>query len=1285
MFRRRSTLVFTLCLFVGGLALGQDAPAFPRTPLIVAEAALELAGQATPAAYPDADLVVVADYTKVAYEPDGSSMEWSEGYTKVMTEKGKRDAGSLSFRFMAHYGRVEILLAEIIRPDGGRTVVDVAAQSREMVDSSQMGSNIFDPNQKLVTLTIPGIELGDVIRLAISRTTFKARVPNTWADYQVFEYQYPILSLVYEIHAPSERPLAVVRLRDEIPGTMSYAEERQDRGTLHRWTVRNVPQAFPEPNMPEMHTVVQRLLVSTIADWREISRWYWKLCEPRLETTTEAMRAEVDKLVEGAQTWEERVRRIFTFVSQRIRYMGITPEDEAPGYEPHDVSMTFENRYGVCRDKAALLVAMLRMADIQAYPVIIHAGPRKDSEVPQPFFNHAVVAVEREGIPPEVEGADRYLLMDPTDENTRDLLPGNLRNKSFLVAHPEGETLLDSGPNPVEENLVRIRTSGVLDANDTLTLDTEIAFEGVNDNAYRNHFSRLKPEERRRFFEGLVRAQVAGAMLTEFTLLPEDLRDTEQPLVASLRSVSPDYPVAGAGAWVIGLPWFSSSVGYANWVIGRTGLSRRRFPLDTDPTCGVEETITLELGSRFAEPRVLPDRTRLDSEGLFYEQQILAHEGTLSASVRFHVRSSEFSPGEYLELRDHLKEIEFSARRRPIYDPPLGPDENDATVLLSETRIELESARAWTSLTRNRTRILTYAGKKANSELKLGFNPAWQTVEVLEARVTAPDGTLREVEAHERNLMDAAWVGGAPRYPAERTLVVSLPGVEVGSVIETLVKRTQKHAPFFSMNHVFQGFDPIEVASLEISCPSGLALSLLEPESTPALSIVREFGEEQGVTRLRWSAANVPALRRDDNLPPAWAFLPTVFASSGDWEAYGADLSRRIRDLASNQPSASLKAAELVQGVKSERERILAIRDFVARSVRVAGPDFTVLPLDSWSPADVTLRDGYGHRTDQAILMLAMLEAVGVPAAPVLVAGGSPVLPSVLEPLLQCPQRSLFNTLLVRAEMSEGDAVLLNDTDHYAELGTTPHELQPCLSLDGTQGFVELSPLLRTRSDREWLLEVAVDGSARITEERRYHGTEVNAFRRQYREMPPEERSRHHQEMVASVSQAAEPLGDLFTDLAAYPGIHRMRVQVPRYAVREQGTLHLLLPGLEQNLLGLRSERRAWPLYRGRESISQTRHTVLFPASATKVLAAPPARATFDFPGGFGVVTVETGIRRLEDGQLEVTLLRKVGLQSAVASPDLYPALLAMNRQLQHPRFRTLLVEMGVDQERAAD
>ena len=74
---------------------------------------------------------------------------------------------------------------------------------------------------------------------------------------------------------------------------------------------------------------------------------------------------------------------------------------------------------------------MLRAAGLKAYPVLINVGAKKDKEVPNPDFNHAIVSVEL--------NKGEYLLMDPTDEHARDLLPAHDCDKSYLVCRPEGE------------------------------------------------------------------------------------------------------------------------------------------------------------------------------------------------------------------------------------------------------------------------------------------------------------------------------------------------------------------------------------------------------------------------------------------------------------------------------------------------------------------------------------------------------------------------------------------------------------------------------------------------------------------------------------------------------------------------------------------------------------------------------------------------------------------------------------------------------------------------------
>ena len=368
---RMMAAVLGIWMLLPGLVVWAQAPATTSS-----EAAIGLlnmasvrasAADVTQAAYPDADDVLVDDHIVVTYEADGTSVTIDDTVVKVLTEKGRLNNRVLTRYFSASYGSAEFRLVQVIKPNGRTIAVDLASQSQVMTDPSQMHSNIYDPNHKVLQVTVPGLEIDDLLRYVSVSKIHKPRVPNTFSDYQLLEYTSPIKSFTYDIRAPKELPLQNIEIKSPAPsGTVMAAKEEVGDRIIYRWVASDIPQIFPEPDMPALYTVAQRLLVSTVKRWEDISQWYWKLCEPRGKHTP-AMEAKVAELCEGLADEEAKIRALFRFVSQEIRYVGITVETEAPGYEPHDVALTFENRHGVCRDKAFLLAVMPQLADLRPF------------------------------------------------------------------------------------------------------------------------------------------------------------------------------------------------------------------------------------------------------------------------------------------------------------------------------------------------------------------------------------------------------------------------------------------------------------------------------------------------------------------------------------------------------------------------------------------------------------------------------------------------------------------------------------------------------------------------------------------------------------------------------------------------------------------------------------------------------------------------------------------------------------------------------------------------------
>ncbi len=1222
--------------------------------------ALRNAGAAiTAAAFPDADDVLVDDYTRVIYADDGTAVTWGDSCVKVLTDKGARDNRTLSLRYNLSYGTAIVDLVEIIKPDGSVQTVDIAAQSRVMIDDSQMSQNIYDPNDKILRVGIPGLEPGDMCRYVLRRITSKARMPNTFSDYTVFEYTSPIIQSTYEIWGPARLPLVCIELKAPVSNTVQYSMSAAGGTNFYRWDVRNVPRMFTEPNMPALHTVVQRLLVSTIPDWQTVSRWYDGLCEPRLAAVTPAMSNFVQELTAPLTNERARLEAIFYYVSQKIRYMGITTETEAPGYEPHDVCVTFDNKYGVCRDKAALLAVLLRLAGFKAYPVLIYAGPKKDPEVPQPFFNHAITCVEND------DGS--YTLMDATDENTKELLPAYLCDKSYLVAKPDGDTLRVSPIVPADENMLRITTSAVLTREGTLRAESTLAFDGINDNAYRSALARMKPVERRQVFEGFVKRVAPGARLLECVITPAELRDMAHPLHVKLQFEARDFAIKGDHTAMLPPLWFGTSVGMINFVLGTTGLEERNYPLETRYACGVEERVTLTLGDALGPVRSLPACEGVDTSNLLWQMQMNVHEGVLDARAAMQMRTVEFSPAEYAGLKAVLKTIEFDRRKRAIFAAQAADTAADIAVHAAVDDVEIMDAHSLRAVSEVKKEILTYAGKKANAELKFSFNPVWESVTLVYARVTAPDGTVRAIGADELNLMDASWVGAAPRYPAAKVLVANLPGVEIGSIIEYRVERTQEQRPFVALAEYFRGGEPVVYKRLTCRVSPGVTLAR---RFTPGGRVDEQVTTNADVIAYVWQVTNQPAVKSESDQPPWWQFNPGVLVSLGAWPEYAARVHAVLQQAASGQTGAMARARDIAAGAATPRARIRAVRDFISKNIRQAGPAFTALPLDAITPADVTLRDGYGNSADRAALYVSMLTALDL-APELVLASTEPRIARLCNPRLGSPQRGVFSTVLVRVPCGK-DTLYLNDTDQYAELGVTRHDGRPALLLpSGKLDVIRAARQYRNRTDLAFDVALTSQGDALITRRRTFYGTAFGAFHRQYAEMPPEQRRRHYLELVAGIAQSARAEGDLLTRYDRYPGVEQFTVRVPRYAVRDGWNLYCTLPAGALSLPGLRADTRTTPYYWDADSEMTITTRVLAPAR----FAAPhllPANYTWYAPNQSGYIRCSSSWHPGATNTLTVS--QDVRLQAAIIAADDYPALLDANRRLTHAGMRTVLL-----------
>ena len=1178
----------------------------------------------TTARFPDADAVTVDEIEKVKYNPDGTYEQTDECWTKILTEKGRRSESSFSLDYSKRYGEAAIVFVKAIGTDGVEREIDVSATTKESTDNSSMASNIYDPLDRVITCTIPGLKVGETLHVKTMRKTTKPRCENKWADLSVTEWTHPIVKSTYEVTAPAARPLKKIAIRNPLGNVTTNVTKLADGSLVYAFTATNSAQAFPEPDMPPLYTQVQNIRVSTAADWPEISKWYWDLCAPHIAKTNESMIAKVRELMgtrdEGRGMRDEAMRRIFKFVSQEVRYMGLTMEDTSPGYAPHDVDITFNNRYGVCRDKAGLLVAMLRLAGFKAFPVLIHCGAKLDPEVPQPFFNHAIVAVDK--------GERDYILMDPTNENTKDLFPSYLCNNSYLVCRPEGEQLATSPVPPPEENDLSIESKATLSRDGSMFFETAIAFGGINDTMYRGALVKRTPEERVKTFERILKLVVPGTELVKCEIEPKDLRETFVPMSVKLAAKFPEMVIRGETRDELTVPSISKCLGLVNWLLeGNTSLEKRRFTLKLDTTARVREHLAIDLGGALGEALELP-RNEKTANGYDYARTFAVKDGTLTMDRSLTVSAVEFTPSEYQNLREEIKRVEAAERKKPVFASDRLHDANVRSILDS-SETTLFSDYSWVTTNIDVTEVLTYKGKKDSAELKFNYHPSWKAIEILEATVSNRDGRVYSVTPKEVNEMDCGWASAAPRYPAGKIKVVNLPSVEIGSIItlKTVVTVTNAPAPFYTCMY-FDSFSPVD----------------------------RLVRREDGFKR---DLAKVKRLPDEPSQPDGRLWRDHEIITRGDWKVAAERLRKAVEVdscalLTSGGDAASPLCGERSgEAASSPLQEVAKIRNWMAKYVKVVGPGLYELPLgEQLTEPEVILKERYATRLDYIRTLCALLRGAGYEADVVFAANNakSPVQVRQLDRDVK-PNIRAYSLALCRVRVREGGFLwlggktkeyFLGTENEYTPIGATGYDgsdyFDPARGEFGVVRNAENKYDERDEENAEFI--VRENGAVDISVKNLAFGAQVGAFRKKFAEILPEMRGRLYQALLGEIAQAASATSELVTDTEGYPAETSFSCFVPDYATVGEDAISITLPPFNEVLPNLTGTVRETPVAVGVTDPKVETVVVKFPEGYTEIEHLPESFVNYD--GLWKCGLVESRISsEVKDGALSVKIVRE--------------------------------------------
>ena len=353
-------------------------------------------------------------HIKIFVNADGTSVTETYEVTTLLTETGIDWYGEETATFSTSRQDLEILDAYTEHPDGQR--FELQDKAIRLVEADSAGNSTYS-DEKSYVLIFPNLKPGVKTHYRTRLVEHTPLHPGHYFDTFLFPMGIYFGEVTIELsHDPAidlqievtdRKPaIAVQQLPDGPDGTIRY-----------RFNYANHEPIEVESDSVASIDIAPYLRISSLGSMLEEAKLY-RAAVSEKEKPSPEIRALADEITQGISDPKEQARAIYNWVATEIRYVGIYLGNG--GIIPNDADEILRNRYGDCKDKSTLLVALLTAKGIEAESAMVNAGhaytlPKVGAVSP---INHVITYLPRWDM--YVDSTDRYASFGVLSYDTSD-------------------------------------------------------------------------------------------------------------------------------------------------------------------------------------------------------------------------------------------------------------------------------------------------------------------------------------------------------------------------------------------------------------------------------------------------------------------------------------------------------------------------------------------------------------------------------------------------------------------------------------------------------------------------------------------------------------------------------------------------------------------------------------------------------------------------------------------------------------------------------------------------
>lgn len=395
---------------------------------------------------------------------------------KTLTQNGVEAISQLHIDFDPFHTQVIVHAIRVFREGKWFDRLE-NSRSNIIQREKELEQNLYHGNLTLIYF-LDDIREDDIIEYSYSLAGGSPFFASHYADMVYLQRDFPVEKIVHRLLGHPDLSFLIK------PVNLSIEPKIADLSPSLRewvWEAVDTPAYNYESDQPIWHNPPAHIEMSQYKTWGEIARklaTLYTLPPDFIESAPSEMLALVETWKTSTTDLSKRALLALRFVQDKIRYLGI--EEDMGAFQPTSPNVTFQRRFGDCKDKTFLLHALLHLMDIPSKPLLVHSsrGKRLSEMLPMPFlFDHIVLQLEIDS---------RTYWADPT----LSLQGGSLETNFFpnyewgLLLTENTETLTDL-PKTVFTHPTEIDTSFLLESEDSARVTIKSVFHDSRADRFR--------------------------------------------------------------------------------------------------------------------------------------------------------------------------------------------------------------------------------------------------------------------------------------------------------------------------------------------------------------------------------------------------------------------------------------------------------------------------------------------------------------------------------------------------------------------------------------------------------------------------------------------------------------------------------------------------------------------------------------------------------------------------------------------------------------------------------